>query len=98
MKATLEHIKTYCEAHTHITNARFADSGDTVNTVSFEPSQGGKVYIRIVRKSYCHGQHAGDSAHLFVKLEDGTLWKPAGWKGPTKNFSRGSVFDVPATV
>ncbi len=95
MKATPEAIATFCEALTEITNAQFLRGGDTVNTVRFEPSKGGRVYTRIVRKSYVHGNavvHIA-SAHCFVKLDDGTLWKPDGWKGPAKNFPRGNVTD-----
>ncbi len=46
----------------------------------------GKRYIRIV-------QYSG-SAYGFIDMADGSLWKPASWKGPKKNFSRGSIFDV----
>ena len=97
MKATNKAINTFCEALTKVANASFLKRGDTTNSVSFHPSKGGKVYVRIVQRSYCNGTACGDSAHCFVKLDDSTLWKPAGWKGPAKNFPRGSVFDVPTT-
>ena len=95
--ATPDAIDAFCEQLTEVANANFLKSGDTVNSVRFYPSRGGKVYVRIVRRSLVHGKEGGDSAHCFVKLADGTLWKPGGWKGPAKNFPRGSVFDVPAT-
>lgn len=97
MKATSEAIRAFCEALTEVKNASFRKHGDTTNTVRFVPSPGGKVYVRIVQQSYVCGKFCQDSAHTFVKVEDGTLWKPAGWKGPAKNFPRGSVFDLPAT-
>jgi hypothetical protein len=50
----------------------------------------GRKYIRIVRVNELTG---GKSAYGFIKIEDGTLWKAAGWKGPARNFSRGSVYD-----
>ena len=97
MKPTMKDIEAFCEALTNVTNDRFQKMGDTVNSASFEVSRPvGKVYARIVQKSFVSGSPcSGGSAHCFVKLEDGSLWKPAGWKGPAKNFSRGSVFELP---
>lgn len=99
MEATPVAITAFCAALTEVTNAAFVRRGDTVNTVRFEPSKPGRSYVRIIRKDYVHGNHVthAKSAHCFVKLDDGTLWKPDSWKGPAKNFPRGSVFDLPAT-
>ena len=94
--ATPEAIELYCKRSTNVANANFRQRGDTVNSLRFFPSSGGRVYVRIVQESIVHGTPCSRSAHLFVKLTDGTLWKPDGWKGPAKNFPRGSVFDVPA--
>jgi len=61
--------------------------------ISFHCDGRGKKYLRIVRRSW-----GSDSAHAFVKVDDGSLWKPASWKGPAKNFSRGNVFSLPEVV
>ncbi len=96
--ATPEDIRTFCEALTEVTNAEYQRQGDTVNTAAFRPSPGGKKYVRIQHHSFVNGKAcSGHSAHCFVKIDDGTLWKPAGYKGPAKNFPRGSVFDPPRT-
>lgn len=64
--------------------------------VRHEVDSGGKVYARIVRREYRKddGQVNTSSAVAFVKLADGTIWKPAGYKGPAKNFARGNVYSV----
>jgi hypothetical protein len=59
--------------------------------VAFDPcviDPKGRKYIRIIRDG---------SAFCFVKREDGTIWKPKGWKGPELNFSRGSIYDADVT-
>ena len=50
----------------------------------------GKRYVRIVRE-----EKGGRSKSVIVFIEraDGTIWKPAGWKGPEFNFSRGNIRD-----
>ncbi len=96
MRATDEAISEFCSALTKVTNDAIAARGDTVNSVRFETSKPhGRVYVRIIQKSGVNGVFTSDSAHCFVKVEDGTLWKAASWKGPAKNFPRGSVFDPP---
>lgn len=95
-QATSQDIQRFCQMMTDRANESYAQRGDNVNRARFEPSPGGKKYVRIVHISIIHGHEpGGGSAHCFVKIEDGTLWKPDGWKGPAKNFPRGSVFDVP---
>ena len=56
----------------------------------------GKKYWKV-----CTGANGmGKSVHCFIVAVDndkdfplGTILKPAGWKGPARNFSRGNVFD-----
>lgn len=59
---------------------------------TFAPStlsiERGRRYARIVSTD------AGSRyAFAFVDLESGDVLKPDGWKGPTKNFARGNIFD-----
>jgi hypothetical protein len=48
----------------------------------------GPKYVRMWRVTVGIGSR---SAFAFIDKE-GNIWKPAGWKGPTKNFPRGNVF------
>jgi hypothetical protein len=50
----------------------------------------GRKYVRLVK---CDKEGVQRSAWCFVG-EDGRLWKPAGYKTPAKNFSRGSLDDL----
>ena len=52
----------------------------------------GRRWIRVVcalnMGEHERGYH---SALCFVDPQDGTIYKAAGWKGPTRNFTRGNV-------
>lgn len=53
------------------------------------PDTGGRKYIRIVQEDPDSGDHR--SVVCFVERSTGLIWKPASWKAPTKNFSRGNI-------
>lgn len=76
-QATQEQIVKYVET----LNAEFGN-----DQRSYEISTGRK-YVRINVISW--GQ---TSVHSFVDGE-GKIWKPATWKAPATNFSRGSIFN-----
>ncbi len=82
-------ITRYCEALTRA--GRCADS----ETIRYEPDPRGKKYTRIVRTTTAKSADVvtSRSVHAFVKREDGTIWKAAGWKAPALNFPRGSVYE-----
>lgn len=56
----------------------------------------GGVWGRIVRAEYWKGQEKANarSAFGFIKMEDNTIWKAAGWKAPAKNKHRGVLADL----
>lgn len=56
----------------------------------------GKVYCRIVRREIWPGsdEPVSGSVYGFVKLDDLTLWKAAGYKAPAKNKARGVLDDL----
>jgi len=56
----------------------------------FTEDSGGTKYVRVVAVEINTGSR---SAYCFVSRADGRIYKPAGWKGPEKNFSRGCIFD-----
>lgn len=68
-------------------------------TIQAEP---GKVYTRIVRGEIWNDKPevCNRSCYGFLKNEDQTLWKSAGWKAPAKNKARGVLTDLldPAKV
>ncbi len=82
-------IASYCAALTS------AGTCASIETVRYEPDPRGKKYTRIVRvtESKSTGEVTSRSAAAFVKREDGSIWKPDGWKGPTLNFARGNVYN-----
>lgn len=60
---------------------------------SFATDGAGRAYVRIVRSL-----RSGRSAYSFVERATGMIYKPAGWKGPVKNFARGSVYAIPENL
>ena len=55
----------------------------------------GRVYRRIARIETAEdGEVIAHSAVAFIKIEDGSIWKAASWKGPAKNYSRGSIYHL----
>ncbi len=83
-------ITGYCEALTR--TGHCAD----METVRYDPDPRGKKYTRIVRTTTAKvsGEVTSQSVSAFVKREDGTIWKAAGWKAPALNFPRGSVYQA----
>lgn len=64
------------------------ENPNPINDCKFSFIKGAKYY-KVVRDY--HGQR---SVHSFVDNE-GNIWKAAGWKAPTKNFSRGNILNNP---
>ena len=57
----------------------------------------GRKYARIWKASARNGEVISHTMSVvgFVSMEDGSLWKAAGWKSPARNYSRGSLFNDP---
>lgn len=68
----------------------FERSGYIHDVPQFGADTGGSKYVRIVRAS-----GSSSSVHCFVEKSTGKIWKAASWKAPAKNFSRGSIFELP---
>lgn len=69
---------------------------DTRNHYVLEVGDTTGVWTRIVRRDIWDGklvEHSG-SAWGFIRNEDLTLWKAAGWKAPAKNKARGVLADL----
>ena len=52
--------------------------------------EGGRKYIKVA--TVC-GSNGSRSVYCFVRAEDGAILKPATWKAPALNFTRGNIFD-----
>lgn len=81
-------ILEFCAHLQSVSDAHYAKNYDRLTPPDFKPDPGGKKYIRICRRG--PGEH---SAVCFIKREDGSIWKPAGFKGPERNFPRGNIRD-----
>jgi hypothetical protein len=58
---------------------------------------GGRKYVKIATASYnakTGEKERGGSVHCFVEKETGDIYKPASWKAPEKNFTRGNIYDL----
>ena len=51
---------------------------------------GGRKYIKVATRRPDGG---GGSVYCFVRAADGAILKPATWKAPALNFTRGNIFD-----
>lgn len=60
-----------------------------------ENAKAGAKYIRVARFSTFDGVEipCSGSAWCFIDAQ-GNIWKPANYKAPTKNFTRGTIQDL----
>lgn len=77
-------------------NAVKAERWPTIPSVYKVSVETGKVYARIVIGELWNGGDEETSRRVygFIKLDDLTLWKAAGWKAPAKNKARGKLEDL----
>ena len=55
----------------------------------------GPRYVRIVTRDVKDdGSLGGGSAVAFIEKTTGNIYKPASFKGPTRNFIRGNIYDA----
>lgn len=90
----MEQIKAAVAQLQDILNAQLkADGLPFQYRMDLEP---GKVYCRIVRREMWpdNDEPVSGSVYGFVKLDDLTLWKAAGYKAPAKNKARGVLDDL----
>lgn len=83
-------IKKYCELHQAEYNKEMPESIAPL-VWSYQIA---KKFVKVLKSR--EGE-IGASVHCFIQIEDekqwkaGDIFKPASWKGPQKNFSRGNV-------
>lgn len=87
-------VQAYCDEHTTEHNIKWSNQRyEWVYQVS-------QKYIKVIRQN--QQQKDIQSVHCFIQIanvdekrqkwQSGDIFKPKGWNGPTKNFSRGNVF------
>lgn len=83
-------------ALTEIQNARLKVEYPNASYRYVFEAEAGKVYTRIVCREVWGDskEHVNGRAYGFIKNEDLTLWKSAGWKAPAKNKARGVLADL----
>lgn len=70
------------------------DGSDNYYTIKVENVKSGAKYIRVVKYLTRKGQELiNGSAWCFIDAE-GKIWKPASYKAPVKNFTRGTIDDL----
>lgn len=68
-------------------NARYPNSPENV-VVSVDDTRANQKFIRILV-----GRGSSRSVYCFVRVSDGAVLKPAGWKAPEpKQYARGSIY------
>ena len=82
-KQDLDNFAVAIVENYNIWSDKDADSQINPMSVIFEE---GKKYIRVIRV-----QGIARSAHSFVEIETGNVWKAASWKVPAKNKPRGHI-------
>lgn len=67
-------------------------------TIKIAPSKRGQRFLRIWAEDdgSDNNGHASRRVVGFVEAATGLLWKAATWKAPALNFSRGSMYEIPA--
>jgi hypothetical protein len=83
--AALAAFLVHCDK---VSNDREAVRACPLNHATFSTEVGPK-FVRVVRTV-----GGGRSAHCFVERATGLVFKPASWKGPQKNFPRGSIYNL----
>lgn len=88
-------LATYLTALNAASVADYAVRFPTLSPTTYSVEKGGRKYIRIIATSQAG---ASRSVHVFVEKATGLIWKADGWKSPTLNFSRGSIYELSADV
>lgn len=77
--------ETQLQAFTHAIREDFRlDFPKNSVDVAFEH---GRKYIRVIRV----GSDGHRSAHSFIEIATGSVWKAASWNTPAKNHPRGNI-------
>lgn len=84
--ATAAEIDAYIARLNAVGAERHASRGNHGPAPTFAIDPGGKKFLRVVETF-----NGGRSAWAFVEVATGDVYKPAGWKGPERNFSRGNI-------
>lgn len=83
-------LDQYVAALNAASAAYYARAFPTLSPSTYSIDPNGRKYVRIV--STVGGTTDQRSVHVFVERATGLIWKADGWKKPTLNKSRGSIY------
>lgn len=72
--------------------AYYTEQFPTLKPTVYSVDPNGRKYVRIV--ATVGGTTDQRSVHVFVEKATGLVWKADGWKKPTLNKPRGSIYDL----
>lgn len=87
-----EALTAYLERLNAAEVERYAQNYPNSKVPSYVILGRGHKYDRVAR---VEAHETCGCAVAFVERETGMIWKPAGYKGPERNFPRGNVFHLP---
>ena len=82
------HLPEFVDECVAMLNEHYESKFPRLNVPDVKVKEGGKFY-----KVYKDEGEYHKSVWFFISKEDGSIWKPASWKAPARNFPRGNILE-----